>query len=36
VREAELRWVEGVLEALRSGELTWSEEWLRTIAEKFA
>lgn len=36
VREAELRWVDGVLEALRSGELTWSEEWIKNVAEKFA
>ena len=36
VREAELRWVDGVLDALRSGELTWSEEWIRSIAEKHA
>ena len=36
VREAELRWVEGVLDALRSGELTWSAEWIRAVAEKFA
>jgi DNA-binding PadR family transcriptional regulator len=36
VREAELRWVDGVLDALRSGELTWSEEWIKTVAEKFA
>jgi DNA-binding PadR family transcriptional regulator len=36
VREAELRWVNGVLEALRTGELTWSEEWIREIAEKLA
>ncbi|GAB1508158.1 PadR family transcriptional regulator [Actinophytocola sp. KF-1] len=36
VREAELRWVDGVLDALRSGELTWSEEWIRNIAGKFA
>lgn len=36
VREAELRWVDGVLAALRSGELTWSEEWIRSVAEKFA
>lgn len=34
VREAELKWVTGVLAALRSGELTWSEEWIRAIAEK--
>jgi DNA-binding PadR family transcriptional regulator len=36
LREAELSWVEGVLEALRSGELTWSAEWIKEIAEKFA
>jgi DNA-binding PadR family transcriptional regulator len=36
VREAELKWIEGVLAALRSGELTWSEEWIRAVAEKFA
>lgn len=36
VREAELRWVDGVLDALRSGELTWSAEWIRAVAEKFA
>ena len=35
VREAELKWVEGVLAALRSGELTWSEEWIRAVAERF-
>ena len=34
VREAELRWVAGVVDALRTGELTWSEEWIREIAEK--
>ena len=34
VREAELRWVEGVVAALRSGELTWSLEWIRAIAEE--
>ncbi|EHR48502.1 putative transcriptional regulator [Saccharomonospora marina XMU15] len=36
VREAELAWVRGVLEALRSGELSWSQEWIREVAEKFA
>ncbi|MEU6644124.1 helix-turn-helix transcriptional regulator [Saccharomonospora sp. NPDC046836] len=35
VREAELRWVDDVLGALHSGELTWSAEWIRSIAEKF-
>jgi DNA-binding PadR family transcriptional regulator len=34
VREAELRWVDSVLDALRSGELTWSEEWIRSVAER--
>jgi DNA-binding PadR family transcriptional regulator len=34
VRRAELRWIDGVVAALRSGELTWSEEWIRAIAEK--
>jgi DNA-binding PadR family transcriptional regulator len=36
VREAELNWIKGVLEALRSGELAWSEEWIRAVAEKFS
>ena len=27
--EAELKWVRGVIDDLRSGQLTWSEEWLR-------
>jgi DNA-binding PadR family transcriptional regulator len=36
VREAEQRWVDGVLGALRSGELTWSAEWIKSIAGKFA
>jgi DNA-binding PadR family transcriptional regulator len=35
VREAELRWVDGILAALRSGELTWSEQWIRSVAERF-
>jgi len=33
--EAELAWVRGVIEDLRSGRLTWSEEWLRELADKF-
>ncbi|MDA3645880.1 PadR family transcriptional regulator [Saccharopolyspora indica] len=36
IREAELKWIEGVLAALRSGEITWSEEWIRALTEKFA
>ena len=31
-REAELRWIDGVVADLRSGELTWSEEWIREVA----
>ncbi len=34
VREAELRWITGVVEELRAGELTWSEEWIRQVADK--
>ena len=33
--EAELLWVRGVIEDLREGRLTWSEEWLRELAAKF-
>ena len=33
--EAELSWVRGVIDDLREGRLTWSEEWLRELAEKF-
>ena len=36
VREAELTWIDGVLAALRSGELTWSAEWIQAVAERFA
>ncbi|MFD4255213.1 PadR family transcriptional regulator [Amycolatopsis thermoflava] len=36
VREAELKWVDCLLAALRSGELTWSEASIRAVAEKFA
>jgi DNA-binding PadR family transcriptional regulator len=34
VREAELRWITGVVEALGSGELTWSAEWIHEVAER--
>jgi DNA-binding PadR family transcriptional regulator len=34
VREAELAWVEGVVSELRSGELTWSKEWISAVAEE--
>jgi DNA-binding PadR family transcriptional regulator len=33
--EAELSWLRGVIEDLREGRLTWSEEWLRELADKF-
>lgn len=32
---AELAWLRGVIEDLRAGRLTWSEQWLREIAEAF-
>jgi len=33
--QAELSWVRGVIEDLREGRLTWSEQWLREIAAAF-
>jgi len=33
--EAELSWLRGVIEDLRVGRLSWSEEWLRELADKF-
>jgi DNA-binding PadR family transcriptional regulator len=33
--EAELAWLRGVTRDLRTGRLTWSEEWLRELAAKF-
>jgi DNA-binding PadR family transcriptional regulator len=33
--DAELAWVRGVIEDLRKGRLTWSEQWLREIAAAF-
>jgi DNA-binding PadR family transcriptional regulator len=35
IQEAELSWVRGVVDDLRQGRLTWSDEWLRQIAEMF-
>jgi DNA-binding PadR family transcriptional regulator len=32
----ELAWVNGVVEDLRTGRLTWSEAWLREVAAQFA
>lgn len=33
--EAEIEWLRGVIDDLREGRLTWSEEWLRELADKF-
>ena len=33
VRDAELQWVRSVIAALRAGQLTWSEESIRKLAE---
>jgi DNA-binding PadR family transcriptional regulator len=33
--EAEVTWLRGVLDELRTGRLTWSEEWLREVAAIF-
>jgi len=33
--EAEISWLRGLIEDLREGRLTWSEEWLRELAAKF-
>jgi len=33
--EAELAWLRGVTRDLRTGRLTWSEEWLRELAARF-
>jgi DNA-binding PadR family transcriptional regulator len=35
VLEAELSWVRGVVDDLREGRLSWSEEWLRELATAF-
>jgi DNA-binding PadR family transcriptional regulator len=35
VLRAELEWVRGVIDDLRAGRLTWSEEWLRELASTF-
>jgi DNA-binding PadR family transcriptional regulator len=36
VVRAEIQWLRGVTGDLRSGRLTWSEEWVRRIAEELA
>jgi DNA-binding PadR family transcriptional regulator len=33
--ETELAWLRGVIEDLRAGRITWSEEWLQQLAETF-
>lgn len=33
--EAEISWVRGVIDDLRTGRLTWSQEWLREVAARF-
>jgi DNA-binding PadR family transcriptional regulator len=33
--QAELTWVRGVIDDLREGRLTWSEDWIREIAAAF-
>jgi DNA-binding PadR family transcriptional regulator len=35
VLQAELAWLRGVIDDLRAGRLTWSEEWLREIGTAF-
>jgi DNA-binding PadR family transcriptional regulator len=35
VLQAELAWLRGVVADLKKGRLTWSEEWLREIADAF-
>ena len=35
VLTAEVTWLRGVIDDLAAGRLTWSEEWLRQIAETF-
>jgi DNA-binding PadR family transcriptional regulator len=33
--EAELAWIRGVIDDLRAGRLTWSEQWLQEVAAAF-
>ena len=35
VLDAEVSWLRGVIEDLRAGRLTWSEQWLRELAAHF-
>jgi DNA-binding PadR family transcriptional regulator len=34
VMQAELAWVRAIVEELRSGQVTWNEEWLRAVAAR--
>jgi DNA-binding PadR family transcriptional regulator len=35
ILRAELEWLRGAIDDLKSGRITWSEEWLRDIAQAF-
>jgi len=35
ILRAELEWLRGVIADLRAGRITWSEEWLRDVAQAF-
>ena len=35
VTRAELDWIRSVVEDLRAGRLTWTEEWVRSVAERY-
>lgn len=35
ILRAELEWLHGVITDLRAGRITWSEEWLRAVAQTF-
>ena len=35
ILRAELEWLRGVIADLRTGRITWSEEWLREVAQAF-
>jgi hypothetical protein len=34
ILQAELDWVQSVIDDLEAGRLTWSEEWIRSVAER--
>jgi hypothetical protein len=33
--QAEIAWVRRLVEDLRAGALTWTEQWIRAVAERF-